>query len=286
MYALVLSVLFGAGFAHMMRFAQVRKLNMAWVGAANYLTAAVCCGGVWATQPNPPSGWPPVVFGLLSGLVFTALYFLLVAGLEMVGAGVVQCVTRLSIVLPVVVAIVLFDRQIPSFTRVAGIALALGAFPFLSRTRALADSVRSPRQGLVLAALFGLNGVVGILWKWYGLYVPRHGSAAILTFVFGVAFVGTLAAALRGRTRPTGDGLLHGVGLGLVNMAACCSAVVAVAQLPGALFFPVNAVAVIVVTMIAAALLWKERFGRPAFTGLALAGAAIVLIFLEDILPH
>lgn len=286
MYALWLSILFGAGFVLVMRFAQLRKLNMVWVGAFNYLTASVCCGLIWATQPNAPSGWPPVVFGLFGGVAFTALYFLLVAGFQMVGAGIVQCATRISIVIPVVAAVMVFDREIPSLTRVIGIALALAAFPFLSRSRALANPVPSVWKGLVLLALFLLNGIMGVIWKWYAQYVPVNGSAAILTFVFGVAFLGTLVAALRGRTRPTGDGILHGVALGLVNVAACSTSVAAVAMLPGALFFPVSAVAVILLTMITAALLWKERFGKPALIGLALAIVAIALIFLEECIPR
>lgn len=285
MYALGISILFGAGFVHVMRFAQLRKLNMAWIGAINYLTASVCCGLIWATQPNAPSGWPPVVFGLLGGVVFTALYFLLTAGFEMVGAGIVQCATRISIVIPVAAAVMVFDREIPSLMRILGIALALAAFPFLSRTHALANPVHSQWKGLVLFALFLLNGSMGVLWKWYAQYVPVNGSAAILTFVFGVAFLGTLVAALRGRTHPTGDGILHGVALGLVNVAACSAAVAAIAMLKGALFFPVNAIALILLTMIMATLLWKERFGKPALIGLALAIVAIALIFLEECVP-
>ena len=280
-YPLILSIIFGSAFVHVMRFAQLRNLNMAWVGAFNYLAAFIACALIWATQPDPPSGWPPVVFGLLSGALFVALYFLLAAGFEMVGAGIVQCSTRVSIVIPTIVAIVVFDRNIPSVMRAAGIAAALACFPFLTRTRALTNPVRSSWKGPVLFLLFLLfllNGVVGVLWKWYGQYVPRNGSAAILTFVFALAFLGTLGVALRSRVAPTFDSMLHGVALGLVNVASCSTSVVAIALLKGSVYFPLNAVGVMVVTMITAALLWKERFGRPAIIGLAMALSAIILI--------
>jgi len=279
-YPLILSILFGSAFVHVMRFAQLRDLNMHWIGAINYLAAFIACGLIWATQPDPPSGWPPVVFGVLSGALFVALYFLLVTGFQMVGSGIVQCATRVSIVIPTIVAIVVFDRNIPSVTRAAGIAVALACFPFLTRARALTNPVRSPWKGVVLFLLFLLNGLVGTLWKWYGQYVPRNGSAAVLTFVFGLAFLGTLGVALRSRGRPGFDAILHGAALGLVNVASCSASVAAIASLKGSVFFPLNAVGVMVTTMITAALLWKERFGRPAVIGLAMAVSAIILIFM------
>jgi len=277
-YPLILSIIFGSAFVHVMRFAQLRNLNMAWVGAIHYLAAFICCGFIWATQPDPPSGWPPVVFGLLSGTLFIALYFLLAAGFKMAGAGIVQCATRVSIVIPTIVAIVAFDRHIPGVMRATGIVAALACFPFLTRTRALANPVRTPWKGPVLFLLFLLQGVVSILWKWYGQYVPRNGSAALLTFVFAVAFLGTFGVALRSRVSLTFDTILHGVALGLVNVASGSTTVAAIALLKGSVFFPVSAVGVMLVTMIASAFLWKERFGRPAIIGLAMAVAAIILI--------
>jgi len=34
-YPLILSILFGSAFVHVMRFAQLRDLNMHWIGAIN-----------------------------------------------------------------------------------------------------------------------------------------------------------------------------------------------------------------------------------------------------------
>ena len=261
-----------------MRFAQLRGLRMGWVGAINYAVAAVCCGILWASQTNPPMGWPVVVFGVLAGVSFVALYFLMAAALKVVGAGIMQCATRLSVVIPIVVSVLFYDRCPVAMTQAAGVALALASFPLLIQAKPLPQPARSRWKKPVLILLFASNGAVGVIWKAYGRYVPSDGSFAILTVVFGVAFLGLLAAAVRDGPRATGDECLHGVALGLVNVCSCSAAVTAIAHLKGVVFFPTNAAGMILLTALPAALIWKERFNKRSLAGMALAGAAIALV--------
>lgn len=278
MQPFILCVILAVGFMHTMRFAQTRGLNMAWVGAVNYLVAAIFCGALWVLQPHSPVGWPAPVFGCLIGGAFVCLYFLYVATLNMVGPAVTQCVARLSLLIPVTFSVIVFDRRPLGASQVVATVLVVISLPLLTRANPLRRSVQSRWQAPALACVFLVNGASSALMKAYTFHVPRGGQPALLTFLFAVAAVGLLAAAVRGGGRPRAAELLHGVALGLVNVGACYARVAAIALIAGASFFPAETAAGITLSTLAAAVLWKERFRGRTLMGMALAIVAVVLL--------
>jgi len=278
-YALVLCVISSASFVHVMRYAQLRRLNIAWVGAVNYVLATAFCGAWWATETEHAPVAPALVMGAVTGALFAALYFLLAASFNHIGSGLTQCVSRVSVVLPIIVSAAVYDPEPPGGLRVLGIALALASLPLLTLSRSLPHARASRWRIPVAAALFIANGLAGVFFKAYVAAVPEGGMAAFLTCVFAVATVALMAAATRGG-RPRLAELIHGASLGMTNVGANAARLWGLAAMAGSRFFPTESAGTIVLTVLLAAVLWKERFGYKAIVGIAMAVPAIVLVQL------
>ena len=70
----------------------------------------------------------------------------------------------------------------------------------------------------------------------------------------------------------------HGVLLGLVNLATKVTLLRALAALPGPAVFPSVTAGTIVLTVLSAMVLWRERYARRALIGMGLAVLGLVLI--------
>ncbi len=256
-------------------------MGLAWVGAINYLIAASVCGVLWHLQSPKPPVHLAAGFGVAIGLGFAGMYWLLLINFSMVGAAISQCVARLSLLLPVLASILFFDRYVPGMWQAAGIVLVLASLPLLTQANPLGLKVHNRWKAPCLLVLFLLHGTLNILIKAYTFHVPEGGQAALLTFVFGTAFVGLLAAGIMGGKRPTFGACVCGVVLGLINIAANYCRLFAIVAIPGAIFFSVEAAAIVALSTVVGAVLWKERFSARSLLGLALAIAAVALISLR-----
>jgi len=277
MYGLLACVIFGAAFVHVMRYAQIRGLDITWVGAANYVVAVAFSSIWWASNSEPSAAWPAVPMGVLTGSLFVVAYYLFAAGLEKLGSGMTQCISRLSVAVPVVVSVVVYDAVRPTYLQFVGVGLALASVPLLTRAGSV-PSVGSGTRSLLLAfGLFGVNGLTNVAMKAYVAMVPGNGMPSFLTALFGTAAVGLIVPSIR-RGPPSVHDVLHGAVLGLTNVFANAGRLQGIATMSGVRFFPSEAVGTIILTVFLAALFWRERFGPRALFGMALAIAAIILV--------
>jgi len=128
------------------------------------------------------------------------------------GVGITQAVGRLSVVVPVVAAILLCRRCRPS--RLGGAILTLVAFPLLSGGQGLPQQrVGTGGHVALLAFFFLMQGLSGLTMKAYAQHSQPGAETAFVAVLFTAGAVGTLAVAA---CRSGGDGwdLAHGAVLG------------------------------------------------------------------------
>ena len=224
-------------------------------------------GGAWA-----------IIIAL--GILLPAVFIVLGRAIESVGMVATDAAQRLSLIIPIVAAFLLFGEVLTS-TRIFGLLLG-----FL----ALGALIYRPQQGQISRQakhtpvwLFGVwagYGVIDILFK----QVAKQGAAFPLTlFVsFGLAGLLLLIYLLIMRVRWQGNALAAGILLGALNMGniyAYIRAHQVLSESPSIVFTGMNVGVIAVATLIGVGV-FKESLNRINILGLLLAICCVAVLFL------
>ena len=214
------------------------------------------------------------------GVLLPAVFIILGRAIESVGMVATDAAQRLSLIIPIVAAFLLFGEVLTG-TRVLGLALG-----FL----ALAALVYRPQHGIINNQakqtplwLFGVwlgYGVIDILFK----QVAKQGAAFPLTLfvTFGLAGLLLLVYLLVTRVRWQGNALSAGLLLGALNMGNIYAYVRAhqvLSESPSIVFTGMNVGVIAVATLIGVGI-FKEQLNRINIVGLLLAVCCVAVLFL------
>ena len=233
-----------------------------------------------------------VALGILLPLVFVILG----RAIEAVGMVATDAAQRLSLIIPIVAAFLLFGEVLTG-TRILGLLLgflALGALVYRPQRviiNSVADdvadnSINMNAQKNALHTplwLFGVwagYGIIDILFK----QVAKQGAAFPLTlFVsFGLAGLLLLVYLLITRVRWQGNALAAGLLLGALNMGNIYAYVRAhqvLSESPSIVFTGMNVGVITVATLIGVGV-FKEHLNRVNMLGIVLAICCVAVLFL------
>ncbi len=214
------------------------------------------------------------------GIILPTVFILLGRAIEAVGMVATDAAQRLSLIIPIVAAFLLFGEVLTG-TRVFGLALgflALGALVYRPQSGSI-NKVAKNTPLWLLGVWLGY-GIVDILFK----QVAKHGTAFPLTlFVsFGLAGVLLFIYLLFTRVRWQGEALAAGLLLGALNMGNIYAYVRAhqvLSESPSIVFTGMNVGVIAVATLIGVGV-FKETLNRVNIIGLLLAVCCVGVLFL------
>ena len=224
-------------------------------------------GGAWA-----------IIIAL--GVLLPAVFIILGRAIEAVGMVATDAAQRLSLIIPIVAAFLLFGEVLTG-TRIFGLLLgflALGALIY--RPQHAAINKQAKLTPLWLFGVWAGYGTIDILFK----QVAKQGAAFPLTlFVsFGLAGLLLLIYLLITRVRWQGRALAAGLLLGALNMGniyAYIRAHQVLSESPSIVFTGMNVGVIAVATLIGVGL-FKESLNRINILGLLLAICCVAVLFL------
>ena len=224
-------------------------------------------GGAWA-----------IIIGL--GVLLPAVFIILGRAIEAVGMVATDAAQRLSLIIPIVAAFLLFGEVLTGI-RVFGLLLgflALGALIYRPQRGEI--SKQAKHTPLWLFGVWAGYGVIDILFK----QVAKQGAAFPLTlFVsFGLAGLLLLIYLLIMRVRWQGTALAAGILLGALNMGniyAYIRAHQVLSESPSIVFTGMNVGVIAVATLIGVGV-FKESLNRINILGLLLAICCVAVLFL------
>ncbi|MEN2751805.1 EamA/RhaT family transporter [Psychrobacter sp. FBL11] len=228
------------------------------------------------------------------GVLLPAVFVILGRAIEAVGMVATDAAQRLSLIIPIVAAFLLFGEVLTG-TRIFGLALgflALGALIYRPKqtvnssvnsrikTSQITHNPSTLRTPLWLFGVWAGYGVIDILFK----QVAKQGAAFPLTlFVsFGLAGLLLFIYLLITRVRWQGNALSAGLLLGALNMGNIYAYVRAhqmLSESPSIVFTGMN-VGVIAVATIIGVGVFKESLNRINMLGLLLAVSCVAVLFL------
>ena len=224
-------------------------------------------GGAWA-----------IIIGL--GVLLPAVFIILGRAIEAVGMVATDAAQRLSLIIPIVAAFLLFGEVLTGI-RVFGLLLgflALGALIYRPQQGEI--SKQAKHTPLWLFGVWAGYGIIDILFK----QVAKQGAAFPLTlFVsFGLAGLLLLIYLLIMRVRWQGNALAAGILLGALNMGniyAYIRAHQVLSESPSIVFTGMNVGVIAVATLIGVGV-FKESLNRINILGLLLAICCVAVLFL------
>ncbi|MBA6244954.1 MULTISPECIES: hypothetical protein [unclassified Psychrobacter] len=214
------------------------------------------------------------------GVLLPAVFIILGRAIEAVGMVATDASQRLSLIIPIVAAFLLFGEVLTG-TRILGLALgflALGALVYRPQHNDITR--RAKHTPLWLFGVWAGYGIIDILFK----QVAKQGAAFPLTLLvsFGVAGVLLPIYLLVTRVRWQKQALMTGLLLGALNMGNIYAYVRAHQVLhdsPSIVFTGMNVGVIAVATLIGVGV-FKEQLNRINIIGLVLAVCCVGVLFL------
>ena len=224
-------------------------------------------GGAWA-----------IIIAL--GILLPAVFIILGRAIESVGMVATDAAQRLSLIIPIVAAFLLFGEVLTG-TRIFGLLLgflALGALIYRPQQGQI--SKQAKHIPLWLFGVWAGYGIIDILFK----QVAKQGAAFPLTLFisFGLAGLLLFIYLLIMRVRWQGNALAAGLLLGALNIGNIYAYVRAhqvLSESPSIVFTGMNVGVIAVATLIGVSV-FKESLNRINILGLLLAVGCVAVLFL------
>ena len=260
---LILNLIFVCGFSLITKQSQVAGRNMLAVGAINYIVAAVASAIAAAPQLGAPVSQATWITGIVCGVTYVTSFWLMMRGLRRNGISVTWSTVRLSVFMSVLFSI-LYAGERPGALQIVGMAAVLLALPLLSMREGKGTRGALLAEGLFIGLLFLSAGGTNLAAKAFDVWGPESERSIYALVLFVVAALMSTAGLWRSGSRISLGDVWAGLALGLVNLGATQTLLLALNALPGIVVFPVTSAASIIVTSLAGMALWREKLaGEP-----------------------
>ena len=226
---------------------------------------------------------PWIVGSVILGFLFIVGYIVLARTAQENGLSVASVAGKMSVVIPVVFAVIVYQEKL-SFLKVAGIILALVAVYLTTLKK---DKSSFDYKKLVFPVLlFISSGIVDTLIKHIEKTYVIEGETPIfsaITFACA-AIIGVVILFIRRDFKISGRTILGGIVLGIPNFYSIIFLLKALRpdQLgDSSTVFPINNVAIVMLSTIFGILFFKERLILKNWIGIGIAILSIVMIAIS-----
>jgi drug/metabolite transporter (DMT)-like permease len=278
MISLFLTILCSSSIALILKYNDERDGNTLLLLAGNYFVAAVISiGFVLADQAEIPP-LETFVFGALLALLFVASFFAFAKAVSAAGTALATVSSRLSVIVPLLLSISIY-REEPNLYQLIGITIAIITI-FLFYFSLKTDRSRKLHfldYFYLLAVLIGI-GLNDFAMKVFNQWRPLSEKSYFIMIIFSAATVYTFVLIVIKKIPFDRIVVIRGSILGIPNMFSTFFILLALAQLPAIIVYPMTNIGIILLTTLGAALLWKEKSNL--FGKLALISGIIAIIFL------
>ena len=278
MLILLTSILCSVAVSILLKVARSKNIDVAQAIAFNYVMA----GGLTVAllRPDPASLLNPstpywVVIAL--GVLLPSIFLVMAAAVRHAGIVLSDAAQRLSLVIPLIAAVVIFGEAIQG-SKIVGIVLGLIALLCLTLGSKKIDDQKNPKAVLWLLGVWLGYGCIDVLFKQLSKSGAGFSSSLLVTFsLAGLLLFGWLFAR---RTQWQARNIWAGLLLGLLNFGNIYFYIRAHQQFPEnpTLVFSTMNIGVITLGTLVGAGFFKEKLSIFSLIGIALAIGAIVAL--------
>ncbi len=224
-------------------------------------------------------------YSFILSVLFIVGFNIMALSFQKSGVALTAIIQKMSLIIPASVAIAIYGEPL-QWAKGLGIALALVAIVLVNIPSKDGDNKFSIFQPLIIYPLltFLLSGIIEVILY----YVEVEGivgddGAKFTATAFGMAaalgFTFATFRALKDNQYPSIKELIGGICLGLPNYLSIYLLVVLLSQgWEGSRLFPLNSIAILIMTALVGFTFYKERPDKMKVIGILLGVGAIVLL--------
>ncbi len=248
------------------------------MAGANYITASLLGLLLLSGRPGTPSG-ATLGLGAVTGVDYVLAILVLMTGISRGPLAVPVTVMRLSVAVPVVASIFLWNEK-PSPAQWGGIALGIVAITLFGMGISPGAGKTGAKRGFwpLMLAIFVLTGLASVLLKTFSEISSDSERLQFTWILFTFAGLFTWLLILSIRIPFDRRTFILGMLLGVPNLFSTFFTLKALQGVPASIVFPFINVTVIFGATVLGFVIWRERLGGRAIAGLVLAAAALVLL--------
>jgi drug/metabolite transporter (DMT)-like permease len=223
-----------------------------------------------------------LLISLIVGTLFILVFFLIARSTKFAGVSTTSVATKMSVVIPILFSIVRYG-EVADARKITGIMIALAAL-FLTVYRK-EPGKRDPRGFIFPVLIFFGTGIVDTTIKYsQAEHIDSIGIARFNTYVFLTSLVIGLAIAAFSYKKQISKFkpavLLSGTLLGFANFGSLYFIISALNKsgLDSSVVFPINNIGVVLVSVIFAIILFREKLSILNMAGILTAVAAVIIL--------
>ncbi|MAW30553.1 MAG: hypothetical protein CMD15_01410 [Flavobacteriales bacterium] len=277
MISLTLTILFTVSLFIFFKEFEKRNINTHQAITFNYLTASIIAillyGNPICLTDIVNTSWIYPTIAL--GIFFVVMFNIMAKTTQQLGISIASIASKMSLVIPVIAAL-LFQRNINlSIYNYIGILLALIAI-FLTFKK------KQKTQKSLKIAVFLFFGA-GILDSFLDYIREKHLESIndfnlFIILIFFIAFFTGFVIIIFNRNKISFKNIIGGVLLGIPNYFSIYFVLLSLESLGGAVVFPVLNIGVVLISTIISYLVYKENLNKENWFGIVLACVSIFLL--------
>lgn len=259
----------------------------------NYIVAAFIAYFVAedASDLNMIIDRPDFQYTVLLGIFFMVSFLVFAISAQKAGIAATAIASKISLVIPVTIGIILYPEDSLSATLVGGLLLAAFSFYFVFKQEK--GTPFNYKNLIYPLILFALNGMSDSLMKHIRIgfadqiEITLDNQVVTMLILFGSSFtVGAIILFVRQiyqRTPFTLKTIMAGIFLGVLNFGSALTLYISMGQFKGNFFFPVFNISVVLLSALIGIGIFKEKFSKTNYLGIALGIGTILLIAFSEL---
>lgn len=218
-------------------------------------------------------GYLTLILGIIAGTLYLGNFVLLKYNMTHNGIVMSSTFMKLGVLVPTVMAIVVF-HEVPRWTQVVGILLAVGAIVLINFEK---DALSEGKKKLWLLVLLLMSGFAEAMANIFDKLGNAELSDGYLFATFGTALLIAVVLAFKGG-KVTGKELFFGALLGIPNYFFSRFLLQALETIEAVLVYPTYSVATIITITIVGVLVFHESVSKKKLCALGIILLALVFL--------
>ncbi len=226
---------------------------------------------------------PWFVYAAVLGFVFISVFYSIGLTSQKMGVSVSMVAAKLSVVIPVTIAVLFHNEPLNGF-KIAGIIVSLLAVYLISKKETTVAVEHKGTNWLLPVYVFVGSGIIDSTLKYMQrTFIPPANAGDMLSTIFLIALLFGILLLIGQRQRFEYKSIGWGIALGIPNYFCMYFLVKTLEQFEATVIFPINNIAIVVCATLVSMFFFSEKLSRKNWLGFILAIVSIGLISFSDV---
>ncbi len=212
--------------------------------------------------------------GVISGVMYLANFLFYKYNMKCNGIVMSATFMKLGVLVPTIMAVAVFG-ELPRWTQVAGILVAVGAIVLINFEK---NAFSESKHMLWLLLLLLLSGLTDSMANVFDKVGDASQKDAYLLATFGTAFVVAVSLVCVTRTKAAAKDIIFGALIGVPNYFSSRFLLLALQDVEAVLVYPTYSVATMITITVVGILVFHEHVSKKKLCALGLIMLALVLL--------